>query len=94
MFKKYNIRDVETEMDIQQKLAKFPVPAQVWDEYHLDQEINDHGVRLDMNLVATAIEMDTPSRTELADTIKEITGLRIQTYPHKIPEKWTIFIQY
>lgn len=45
MFKNYNLRDVETEMGIQQKLAKFPVPAQVWDEYHLDQEINDRGVR-------------------------------------------------
>ena len=75
MFKKYNIRDVETEMGIQQRLAKFPVPAQVWDEYHMDQEINDRGVRLDMELVAAAIEMDTRSRTELTKTMKEITEL-------------------
>lgn len=75
MFKKYNIRDVETEMGIQQRLAKFPVPAQVWEEYHLDQEINDRGVRLDMDLVAAAIEMDTRSRKELTDTMKEITEL-------------------
>ena len=75
MFKKYNIRDVETEMGIQQRLAKFPVPAQVWDEYHMDQEINDRGVRLDIDLVAAAIEMDTRSRTELTKTMKEITEL-------------------
>ncbi len=48
MFKKYNVRDVETEMSIQQRLAKFPVPAHVWDEYHMDQEINDRGVHLDI----------------------------------------------
>ena len=75
LFKKYNIRDVETEMGIQQRLAKFPVPAQVWEEYHLDQEINDRGVRLDMDLVAAAIEMDTRSRKELTDTMKTITEL-------------------
>lgn len=55
MFKKYNIHNVETEMGIQQRLAKFPVPAQVWEEYHMDQEVNDRGVRLDMELVAAAI---------------------------------------
>ena len=75
MFKKYNVRDVETEMGIQQRLAKFPVPAQIWNEYHQDQEINDRGVRLDMELVAAAIEMDTRSRTELTETMKGITQL-------------------
>ena len=45
MFKSYNLRDVETEMAIQEKLSRFPVPEFVWDEYHLDQEINDRGMR-------------------------------------------------
>ena len=75
MFKKYNVRDVETEIGIQQRLSKFPVPDQVWDEYHQDQEVNDRGVRLDMELVAAAIEMDTRSRTQLVDTMKGITQL-------------------
>ena len=75
MFKKYNVRDVETEIDIQQRLSKFPIPDQVWDECHQDQEINDCGVRLDMELVAAAIEMDTRSRTQLVDTMKKITQL-------------------
>ena len=52
MFKKYNVRDVEAEMCIQQRLAKFPVSDQVLDEYHQDQEINDRGVRLDMELAS------------------------------------------
>jgi DNA polymerase len=62
-FKKYNIRDVETEIGIKDRLAKFPVSDDVWDEYHIDQEINDRGVRLDMDLVQEAIEMDTRSRS-------------------------------
>ena len=74
-FKRYNIRDVETEMGIQHKLRKFPVPDEVWEEYHIDQEINDRGVRLDMDLVQQAIAMDTRSREELTATMKDMTAL-------------------
>ena len=74
-FKRYNIRDVETEMGIQHKLRKFPVPNEVWEEYHIDQEINDRGVRLDMELVSQAIAMDTRSREELTAAIKDMTEL-------------------
>ena len=74
-FKKYNIRDVETEIGIKDRLAKFPVPEEVWDEYHIDQEINDRGVRLDMDLVQEAIEMDTRSRSELTAAMKDMTAL-------------------
>ena len=74
-FKKYNIRDVEAEMSIQTRLAKYPVPDSVWDEYHLDQEINDRGVALDMELVQQAIQMDGRSRTELIQAMKELTAL-------------------
>lgn len=75
VFKAYNKRDVEVEMAIQQRLANYPVPDSVWDEYHINQEINDRGVRLDMDLVKEAIEMDTRSRTELTTAMKEITDL-------------------
>ena len=74
-FKRYNIRDVETEMGIQHKLRKFPVPDSVWEEYHIDQEINDRGVKLDMELVHQAIAMDTRSREELTAAMKNITSL-------------------
>lgn len=74
-FKRYNARDVEAEMGIQQKLSKFPVPPQVWEEYDIDQEINDRGVRIDMELVEQAIEMDARSRQELTDAMKRMTAL-------------------
>lgn len=74
-FKKYNLRDVETEMGIQQRLAKFPVLPQVWEEYHQSEEINDTGVRLDMELVTEAIEMDTLSRQKLTASIQRLTTL-------------------
>ena len=74
-FKKYNIRDVETEMSIQARLAKYPVPDSVWNEYHIDQEINDRGVALDMELVRQAIQMDGRSRSELTQAMKDLTSL-------------------
>ena len=75
LFKSYNLRDVETELAIQQKLARFPVPDFVWDEYHLDQEINDRGIRLDLSLVENAIRMDTLSREELTEQMQRLTIL-------------------
>ena len=75
LFKCYNARDVEAEMGIQQKLSKFPVPPQVWEEYDIDQEINDRGVRIDMELVEQAIDMDARSRQELTDAMKRMTAL-------------------
>ncbi len=75
VFRKYNIRDVETEMAIQEKLSKFPVPDFVWEEYRIDQEINDRGVGLDMELVRAAIELDAYSHAELTGKLKSLTGL-------------------
>lgn len=75
LFKRYNLRDVETEMGIQQRLCRFPVPDSVWDEYHIDQEINDRGVKVDLELVKEAIALDGISRTELMDSIKRLTEL-------------------
>lgn len=74
-FKKYNIRDVETEMSIQARLTKYPVPDSVWNEYRIDQGINDRGVALDMELVRQAIQMDGRSRSELTKTMKDLTSL-------------------
>ncbi len=71
----YNKRDVEVEMAIQQKLSKFPVPDFLWDEYHLDQEINDRGIQLDMVLVNQAIAIDERSREELSAKMQELTSL-------------------
>ncbi|MCC8013664.1 MAG: DNA polymerase [Eubacterium sp.] len=75
IFKAYNKRDVEAEMAIQNKLSRFPVSENVWDEYHLDQEINDRGITLDMTLVKNAIAFDEMTKAELNKTMKDITEL-------------------
>lgn len=74
-FKVYNARDVETEMGIQQNLIKFPVSADIWEEYHIDQEINDRGIGIDMELVRQAIRMDEQSREKLTAAMKNLTEL-------------------
>lgn len=74
-YKAYNIRDVETEMQICEKLSKFPVPEEIWDEYHIDQEINDRGIRVDMPFVEQAIAVDELSRKRLTAAMKELTDL-------------------
>ena len=74
-FVAYNKRDVETEMLIQQRLIKFPVPDEIWDEYLLDQEINDRGIKVDMDFVKQAIATDEISHTKLMNQMQEITEL-------------------
>ena len=74
-FKAYNLRDVEAEMQIQQRLAKFPVPEFVWEEYRQDQEINDRGIGVDMEMVRNAIAMDGRSKSELSAAMQELTEL-------------------
>lgn len=74
-FKAYNIRDVEAEMQIQERLVKFPVPDAVWDEYHLDQEINDRGILVDMPFVEQCIEIDRVSRDSLTAAMQKLTEL-------------------
>lgn len=74
-FKAYNLRDVETEMAIQERLRKYPVPEEVWSQYHLDQQINDRGIAVDRTLVRGAIDIDERSREELTARLQELTML-------------------
>ena len=74
-FKAYNKRDVETELAIQARLSKFPVPDEVWDEYHIDQQINDRGIPVDMTMVRQAIAIDKQSRERLTALMREMTEL-------------------
>ena len=75
LFKKYNQRDVEVEMQIQERLQNYPVPDFVWDEYHLDQEINDRGIMVDRELVEQAIKIDEISNTDLTTQMQRLTDL-------------------
>ncbi len=74
-FKAYNLRDVEAEMQIQQRLSRYPVPDFVWEEYQQDQKINDRGIGVDMEMVRNAIAIDGRSKAELSAAMKELTGL-------------------
>ena len=75
VFRAYNKRDVETEQAIEQKIARFPVPEFVWQEYALDQSINDRGIQLDLQLVQQAIRMDTLTKDKLLHLLKNLTDL-------------------
>ncbi|MBP3238141.1 MAG: DNA polymerase [Lachnospiraceae bacterium] len=75
LFKTYNKRDVEVELAIKQRLSKYPVPESVWEEYHLDQEINDRGIAIDLPLVENAIRFDSKSKETITAAMTEKTGL-------------------
>ena len=75
LFKKYNQRDVEVEMQIQHRLRNYPVPDSVWDEYHIDQTINDRGILCDIAVVENAIKIDALTKTDLMQKLQRLTGL-------------------
>ena len=75
LFKSYNKRDVEVEMSIQEKLSRFPVPDFLWQEFYLDQTINDRGIGIDSLFVDSAIKLDQEVKTHLMSELKHITGL-------------------
>lgn len=74
-FKSYNKRDVEVELAIKERLTKYPVPDFIWEEYHLDQEINDRGIGADMQLVVNAIDIDAKTKQALLHQMQKKTGL-------------------
>ncbi|HEM5149740.1 TPA: DNA polymerase [Streptococcus suis] len=71
----YNIRDVEVELAIKERLKNFPVPDFVWDEYHQDQIINDRGIGIDVDFVKAAIKIDGESKAKIQEELKSLTGL-------------------
>ena len=75
IFKAYNKRDVEAELEIDRKLSRFPVPDFIWQEFYLDQEINDRGILVDMQLADKAINLDAEAKEELTAEMKRLTGV-------------------
>ena len=75
IFKAYNKRDVEAELEIDRKLSRFPVPDFIWQEFYLDQEINDRGILVDMQLVDKAINLDAKAKEELTAEVQKLTGV-------------------
>ena len=74
-FKAYNRRDVEVEMNILNRLSRFPMPPWLWEQYFLDQEINDRGILIDRGLVQSAIRMDAAAKEQALSRMREITSL-------------------
>ena len=74
-FKAYNKQDVEAELAIDQRLARFPVPDAIWEEFYLDQEINDRGIRVDMELVEAALTLDAQAKEKLSADMRRLTGI-------------------
>lgn len=74
-FKAYNKQDVEAELAIDQRLSRFPVPDAIWEQFYLDQEINDRGVRVDMELVEAALTLDAQAKEKLSADMRRLTGI-------------------
>ena len=75
LFKQYNKRDVEAEIEIDRRLSKFPVPDFIWQEFYLDQQINDRGILIDTELADAAIALDEHSKAKLTAEMKRLTGI-------------------
>lgn len=85
-FKEYNQRDVETEIEIKKKLSAFLLPQTEWENYWIDQEINDRGILIDEVLVDSAIKLDEILREENMDRAIELTGLENPNSPLQLKE--------
>lgn len=85
-FKQYNQRDVEVEMEITQKLSWFPVPQNEWENYWMDQDINDRGIRIDQQLVNNAIKCQNVFHDQYLQTAKELTGLANPNSPLQLKD--------
>ncbi|MDE1534710.1 DNA polymerase [Lactobacillus gasseri] len=85
-FKQYNQRDVEVEMEITQKLERFPVSQNEWENYWMDQDINDRGIRIDQQLVNNAIKCQNVFHDQYLQTAKELTGLANPNSPLQLKD--------
>lgn len=85
-FKQYNQRDVEVEMEITQKLERFPVPQNEWENYWMDQNINDRGIRIDQQLVNNAIKCQNVFHDQYLQTAKKLTGLANPNSPLQLKD--------
>jgi DNA polymerase len=75
LFKQYNIRDVEVELEIRKKIKDYPIPESEQALYELDQRINDRGFRADMDFVMQAISCDKQFTVSATERAYELTGL-------------------
>lgn len=74
-FIEYNRRDVEVEMKIQRLLSEMSVPDFIWEEFYIDQRINDRGILVDTGFAEKAVDLDSNVKKELFPRLKGLTDL-------------------
>lgn len=74
-YKMYNNFDVRAEREIVRRLEAYDIPE--WEQrlWELDQEINDRGILIDLNMATNAISIDEGYKATLTQEVKDITGL-------------------
>lgn len=77
---------MEVELQIKNKLKIFPVSEEIWDEFYLDQEINDRGILIDSIFVDSAIDIANKEKDNLTNKMKEITGVSNPNYVIQLKE--------
>lgn len=85
-FVEYNRRDVEVELKIQRMLSEVPVPDFIWDEFYLDQRINDRGILVDTEFAEKAAKLDDNVKKALSPKLKELTNLENPNSPVQMKE--------
>ena len=83
IFKEYNKRDVLVEMEIQKRLKKYNLPDSEWENYYLDQIINDRGIMIDKDFVREALICDEKYKKNVKEKLKNLTQIE---NPHSIVE--------
>ena len=76
LFKEYNGQDVVAEIEVDQRLANFPVPADVQRQWELDQLINLRGVAVDLELADSAIYLGETVKKHLLEEARQLSGLQ------------------
>lgn len=89
LFKEYNARDVQAELEIHNRISKFPMKDFEWENYHLDQRINNYGILLDMEFVNHAISVDEKNSESNYERAIEITGINNPNSPKQLKE-WLV----
>lgn len=86
LYRSYNRQDVVTEQEILKRLSIYKTTDDEQKLWSLDQDMNDHGVKLDRKLIRNIVDYDTHHREELQDEARQITGLSNPNSPAQLKD--------
>ena len=86
LYRSYNRQDVVTEQEILKRLSIYKTTEDEQKLWSLDQDMNDHGVKLDRKLIRNIVDYDTHHREELQDEARQITGLSNPNSPAQLKD--------